>query len=272
MALSFDQVGNKDGTPLVLLHGFPLDRTMWRFQLTPLSEAGFRLVVPDLRGCGKSDGGPTITVPDMASDVVHLLDELQIPKAIVVGFSMGGYVALQLAADHPDRFQALVLMDTRAEPDTDDARKKRLGYIPEIERNGPKILLDAMMGVLLTPESLRNRKGLVELVWAIMARQKPANLNLILQGLADRPDQRPRLGSIACPTLIVAGEKDPVTPAASQDVLHQGIAGSKKVILPGLGHLTPMEGPDHLNKAVLEFLAPYARPVARRAPTAWPRL
>ncbi|HET6399691.1 MAG TPA: alpha/beta hydrolase, partial [Candidatus Thermoplasmatota archaeon] len=238
--LAYEATGPENGEAVVLLHGFPMDRTMWRFQVSPLTQAGYRVILPDLRGHGRSPVAES-SIPAMAQDVVALLDRLRVGAAAVVGFSMGGYVALELAHAHPERVVALALVDTRAEPDSAEAREKRLAYIPEVQRDGPRILVDAMLGVMLTPDTLQNRRGLVDLVRSIMARQGVEGICETLRALADRPDQRPRLGGIRCPALVLAGEMDAVTPPASQEVLAGGIPDAELVLLPRLAHGTPLE-------------------------------
>jgi len=252
------------GLPLVLLHAFPLDHGMWRRQ-EPLAES-LRLIVPDLRGFGTSESAPA-SIADFADDVVAVLDALHVSQpAVICGVSMGGYVAQHVAARHPKRVAALVLVDTKLEADTPEARAARTDLAGKVGRLGQSILADAMLPRLLAAprsdaraEEVARHAENRSLVQALIERQRVPTIQAALAALGDRPDMTEALRHVRVPTLLVVGAEDQITPPACLEAAEEIIPDARLLIVPGAGHLVPLEAPEIFNRALLEFLADLRR-------------
>lgn len=251
--------GPRDGPAVLLVHGFPFDRAMWRLQVGALTAAGYRVVVPDLPGFGRAeevgrDLAPLDSVDGMAAALWRLLDHLHVPKAVVAGFSMGGYVALAMAAQAPDRLLGLALLDTRAEADTDAARAKRDEAIAQVVAHGTRPLAMAMVANQLTEATRSAERLLVDEVRAMMLRQPKASVAAALKALRDRPDRRGLLATLDVPVLVVVGDQDKVTPLESAQAMHAAARRGELKVIQGAAHLSPMERPDEVNEALLDWL------------------
>ncbi len=242
------------GPPVVLLHGFPLHRAMWRPQIAALRDR-FTVVTPDFRGFGESPvpGGP-LTVDDYAQDVLRLLDALGHERVILGGCSMGGYVAFRVVAQAPARVSALLIADSRAEPDTDEARQRRYAAIKRIETEGTTGFLEEFAAALVGPTTKARRPEVVEAVRTIIGSPPSQSVTAALAAIAGRPDSRPLLGSIEGPALVIVGEEDTLTPPASAEVMVKGMPRARLVTIPAAGHLSNLEAPDTFNRAAREFV------------------
>jgi pimeloyl-ACP methyl ester carboxylesterase len=257
--LAVQTVGS--GLPLVLLHAFPLDHGMWLRQ-EPLGES-LRLIVPDLRGFGGSTGSVPRGIADLADDVAALLDGLHLERpAVICGVSMGGYVAQHVAARHPDHVAALVLVDTKLEADTPEARAARVDLAGKVGRLGQSILADAMIPRLLAvprsdadPAVVARHAENRALLQALVERQPVATIQAALAALGDRPDMTDAMRHVAVPTLLVVGAEDQITPPACLEAAEAIIPSAKLLIVPAAGHLVPLEAPEVFNRAIVEFLA-----------------
>jgi pimeloyl-ACP methyl ester carboxylesterase len=241
---------------VVLLHGYTLDRTYWQPQVDAL-RGRYRVLVPDLRGFGDSALGEvdfnSSTV--MADDVRTLLDTLGLSEPIVlVGLSMGGSVAMTFADRYPERLRALVLADTRAEPYDEQDRQGRLAVADQVEREqSTRAAREAIYPLLMAPAGYQD-PALVAHVQRMAARPTPAAIVATMRATAVRPDFRPLLGKIACPTLVIVGEHDALTPPDAARVIQQSIPGAELAIIPGIGHLSNLEAPEAFNRVLLDFL------------------
>lgn len=246
--LFFQDDGPKEGPVVVLLHGFPLEHTMWDAQALHLLGKGFRVIRPDLRGHGLS---PIVdepaTIERMVADIRVLCEQLKLTRFRLGGFSMGGYVALEFIRRHPERVESLLLVDTRAEPDSEAAKNGRRDLIAAIQTRGTGALLDAMLPKLLSEQTKKLNAKLVETVKGTILRTASQGAISALEGIMQRPDQRPTLGSIEVPTMVVVGAEDQITPLDAARVLQQGIRNAQLRIVTGAAHLVPMEQPEPLN-------------------------
>jgi 3-oxoadipate enol-lactonase len=250
--VEYDDVGS--GRPLVLLHAFPLSRTMWRSQVEAMQDLG-RLIVPDLRGFGGTASGDGNSVEQMADDVAALLDALRVAQPVVVGgVSMGGYVALAFARRHGPRLRGLILADTRAEADTAEGRTNRDKMIAFARQHSAADVIDAILPKMVSPETQQRRPEVVAEVRRIASAQSTAGIIAALEALRDRPDVTPQLAEIKVPTLVVVGSEDEITPPAAAQTLASSIRGAKLATVPGAGHLSNLERPDVFNEAVRSFL------------------
>lgn len=252
--LAYEDVGQ--GAPVVFVHAFPLHKAMWRRQVEAVAAAGWRAIAVDLRGFGQSElGREPFTIDGSADDVTALLDQLGIREPVVlVGLSMGGYVAFGCVRRHSQRLRALVLADTRAEPDTDEARAGRLETARRVEAEGVGPVVESMLPRLVGATTHRERPAVVAEVRAMMEAARPEGVAAALRGLAARPDSRPDLSRIAVPALVVVGQEDAITPPADAEALHGAIKDSRLAVIPGAGHLPNMETPEAFNAALLDFL------------------
>ena len=250
--MAYDDVGS--GPAVVLLHGFPFNRSMWREQTAALS-ASYRVITPDLRGQGETTAtGEAATMDEMARDVAALMDELNIRRAIVGGLSMGGYVALAFCRRFPLRVRALVLADTRPQADTEEARRNREQQARKALEEGMDGIGDVMLPKVLAPATLHEHTERVARVREMIKGTKPAGAAAALRGMAGRVDQTDFLSSILAPTLILVGSEDELTPPRDAEFMRREIRGSRMVIIDGAAHVSNLENPVDFNRALKEFL------------------
>lgn len=252
--LAHQVLGPRDGPAVVLVHGFPFDRRMWRFQASSLANAGLRVIIPDLAGFGQSEVPSPPTVEGHAQDIAQLLDRLHVEKATVVGFSMGGYVALAFADLFANRLTGLVLIDTRAEGDTPEAKGRRDAIIVEVLGHGVRGLAVRQIETQFTPATRQTKRLLVEEVRDMMFQQPKEAVTAALQAMRDRPDRRDVLRNLQVPCLVLVGEQDTVTPPAAAQVMAD-LSRAELVAIPGAAHLSPMEQPQAVNKALIDWFA-----------------
>lgn len=251
--IAFDVAG--EGLPVVLLHGFPFNRSMWREQAASL-RASYQIITPDLRGQGESELSETATtMATMASDVAALLDELKIERAVVGGLSMGGYVTLAFYHLYPERVRALVLADTKAQADTLEAREMREQQALKILREGMSSIADAMLPKLLANETLNAQPEIVARVREMILSTQPRGAAAALRGMAVREDRTSLLPQIDVPTLVIVGSEDAITPPELSRAMHQEIRGSRLEVIAGAAHVSNLERPSEFNRALQTFLA-----------------
>jgi 3-oxoadipate enol-lactonase len=243
------------GRPLVWLHAFPLSADQWLPQLSRVPP-GWRFIAPDLRGFR---GGSVaydaidlagVTMDGYAADALDLMTQLEIADATIGGLSMGGYVAFALLRRAPTRVNGLVLADTRATADTPEGRAARDRMTDLVKRDGPSGIAREMLPKLLGPTSRRDQPDLEDAVRRLIEVNTTAAIAAALEALKTRPDATPLLASITCPTLIICGEEDALTPMADSEAMHQAIPGSRLVRLAGAGHLSNLENPLGFNAAL----------------------
>lgn len=237
----------------MLLHAFPLNARMWEPQF-PLSGGGWRVVAPHLRGADGAGGSPAASMDDYAGDVIDLLDALHIEDAVIGGLSMGGYVALALFRLAPRYFRGIVLADTRPQADTAEGIEGRKRLLAVVQEKGPAAVADEMLPKLLGEDTRRDQPGTVERVRELVMASSTSGIAAAITALMTRPDSTSVLPSIHCPTLILVGEQDIVTPPAVSRDMQRAIPGSDLVVIPGAGHLSSLERPDAFNAALAPFL------------------
>ena len=243
-----------DGPALLLVHGFPLDRTIWKHQVATL--AGWRRIAPDLRGLGSSEApADGYSMASYADDLVRLLDRLNVTKAVVAGMSMGGYITFELLRRHRDRIAGLILCDTKAEPDTADGKRARDQNVALVESSGTAALAERMIPVLLGRTTQQTQPQLVEQVREMIGRAPAAGVVGALKAMRDRPDSTDLLGTIAVPTLVVTGQEDEIASPAVARAMASAIPSAALTTIPGAGHVTPLEAPTAVSRVMSEFLA-----------------
>jgi 3-oxoadipate enol-lactonase len=243
------------GTPLVLVHGYPLDHSMWQGQLTGLSDA-CRLIAPDLRGFGGSDVTPgTVTMEQMADDIAGLLDALKIDEPVVFcGLSMGGYVSWQFALRHRQRLAKLILCDTRAVADTPEAAAGRKQTAEKVLAEGAQVAAEGILPKLFAPATYQEQPQIVAATRQVILRTKPAGIAAALRGLAERPDVTARLGEIDVPALVLCGQHDGISPPAEMRQIAERLPTARFVEIADAGHMAPLEEPAAVNAAIKDFL------------------
>jgi 3-oxoadipate enol-lactonase len=249
--LGYDDIGR--GVPVVLVHGFPHDRTLWAPQLRALA-SDYRCVAPDLRGFGESGVAPPYSMDQYADDLVRLFDALRMEPAVVGGISMGGYVTFALWRRHRRRVRAMILLDTRAGADTEEGRAKRRDMIATARERGSAAVADAMMGAMLGKTTREQQPQIAESMRAMMAAAPVEGVIGALEALVSRPDSSATLATIDVPTLIVVGEEDTLTPRSESEALHAAIAGSVLQTIPAAGHVSNVEQPAAVNQVLVDFL------------------
>ncbi|HEX5851386.1 MAG TPA: alpha/beta fold hydrolase [Rubrobacter sp.] len=253
VAMSYRDLGDGPGDPLVLLHAFPLNGKMFEPQITAFSDDR-RVVAPDYPGFGRSPRTPA--QPDMryyAEGLGDLLDRLHLERVVLGGVSMGGYVAFECMRLFPERISALVLANTRPEPDPAETREARNEMALSVARDGIEVLVELQMERLLAPESLQD-EGLVEKVRSIILENSPDGAVAALGAMRERPDSRPFLGEIDVPTLVVGGEEDGISSPEVMGTMAAKIPGARHLTIPNAGHLSNLEAPDEFNAALSDFL------------------
>ncbi len=255
--LAWDDVGPRHAaTTVVLLHGFPHDHALWTAQVEAHTTAfpSVRLLVPDLPGFGRSAPLPAPGMDAYADAIAALLDAAGVPKAVIGGLSMGGYITLAFWRRHAERAQALMLFDTKAAADGDAARLKRREMITTVECDGVGAVIAALLAPQLGRTTRETQPGLVERVEVMMRRASATGVTGAITAIMERVDSTPTLDTITVPTLVVVGDEDTVTPLADAHLLGAGIRGARLVTVPGAGHLAPLEQPAVVNAAMAEFL------------------
>ena len=253
MELAFDDAGA--GPCVVLIHGHPFDRSLWQPQAEVLATE-FRVVVPDLRGFGASPVTPyLVTLREYAEDVEELLARLGIERAAVVGLSMGGLVAMDLATTHPESWWALGLVTTTAQPVTPQEQAVRRERADLVERDGMQVLLDYMHTGLYGPRATPEMRSRVD---AMMARAPVAGAAAALRGRAERPDYRPRLRELGIPTFVCTGSEDPWSNETVTAEIIEHLRRPELLVVEGAGHLPNLEAEDVFTPSLMEFLARHA--------------
>lgn len=253
ITMAYDDHGS--GPAVVLLHGFPLCRRMWHPQIRAVTEAGFRLIVPDLRGFGESDApdGP-YSIDLFADDVVELLDRLGIERAVIGGMSMGGYVLFNLVERYRDRLAGACFIVTRSPADDEAGKARRLELARQTMKFGPQVVADAFEKILFAEESLTRRPKLVGEVYGWITATDSRGLAGGLLAMRERKDYTPLLGSIDLPALAIGAADDRAAPPELGRAIAAAIPGCRFCLVPEAGHLANLEHPGAFNDCLLEFL------------------
>ncbi|MGI9510013.1 MAG: alpha/beta fold hydrolase [Geminicoccaceae bacterium] len=252
------QIAGDEGMPLVFLHGIGGDAESWRPQLDVFADK-YRAIAWDMPGYGDSAPLIEMTIPALVGAVSVLLDRLSVNRVHLVGHSLGAMVAQAFALAHPERLRSLTLAATSAafgkrasgEPDTawrDHFIEQRLGPLDRgasMAELAPK-LVQGLVGDDPDP------KGLEQAILS-MAAVPEAGYRAAIRCLADF-DQEAALAEIRTPTLLIAGEKDPVAPPKVMQRMADAMPDARLVTVADSGHLVHLERPDDFNQALAEFL------------------
>ena len=251
--ISYDDLG--EGTvPVIFLHGYPFDKTMWHAQIDFL-QASNRVIAVDIRGFGASkDEQTSLSIGLFADDLIKFMNVLNIDKAIICGLSMGGYIALNAVQRFSSRFEGLILCDTQCSADTKEAKEKRYKSIDEINANGTAAFNENFVKSVFYAGSLLNKKEIVEAVRRVVFSNSKHIITMGLRALADRSETCSTLNEIKIPTLIICGREDALIPLAKAEYLHANIQDSTLKIINHAGHVSNLEQAQEFNKHLCEFV------------------
>ena len=253
LEMAYIDVGS--GSVVLLLHGFPFDKSMWSDQVEALTAAGLRAVAPDLRGLGETNGTIEIsTMDDMARDAAALLDHLQLEEAFVCGLSMGGYVAFEFAHLFPSRVRGLVLAGTRAPADSEQEKAGREQQVQTMLRAGMVPISIATVPKLLAERTRAEKPDVVKAVRTMITHSDPKGAAAAQRGMALRRDYTNDLQNLNVPTLIIVGCEDPIRPVSDAEFMHARIATSQLEIIEDAAHMTNMEQAQVFNRVLLDFV------------------
>ena len=252
MKIAFEEHGS--GKPIVLLHAFPLSRRMWTPQIDALTANNFRVILPDLRGFGESHNFSDInSIKDMAEDIVELLVNLKIERALFCGLSMGGYVLFEILSRVPEKFAAIILADTTQSADTNEKRDTRFDLIEKIEKNGAQTLIEDMLPTYLSGFTKQNKPELIKTLEKMFGETNPQGAIAALRGMAERADFSDALQNISLPALLIFGEDDKIADAAVAENLQKLIFKSQLFTIKNAGHYSNLEQPEEFNRILLDF-------------------
>jgi len=237
-----------EGTPLVLIHGYPLDHTIWE-GVAPLLEQDFEMIIPDLRGFGESEVMEADhSITSYASDITGLLDHFKMRKALVAGHSMGGYVALAFAREFPERVAGLGLISSQILPDKPDRKAARYDTSRQVLAEGVGSVAQVMAPMLSADAAIQS------LLRDLMAKQQPLAVSSALQAMADRPDSTEIFRAFKFPVLIIHGQSDALIPVERGREMHAALGSAHYVELEGVGHMPMMEDASATADALRFFL------------------
>lgn len=247
-------VDQGDGHPILLLHGFPLDHTMWQHQIAELSKT-HRVIAPDLRGFGESSEitADTFHMRDFAEDAISLLDALGIDVAITLcGLSMGGYISLELMELAAERVKRLILCDTRATADPPEVARGRQLMAANVLADGMAGVSDNMIPKLFAPQAVSENTKAVQSTKAVIDSAQPSAVAAAQRGMAERRDLSDPITKFAVPTLVICGEHDAITTSSEMQQMATRIQSARFVQIANAGHMAPLENPIETNRAIID--------------------
>ena len=243
------------GPAVVLLHGFPLSKEIWDAQAAALAPAA-RVVRPDLRCLGRSSvtAGPVL-METLAADVAGILDALGIERAVIVGHSLGSYVAFAFLRLFAERVAGLGIVCGRPDADDDAGRSRRLALADAAESDGIGPVIEFYLPRLLAPDAYRDRPDVVDAVAAICRRTDPRGAAALLRGMALRVAAHDILTDVAVPVAIVAGGADQLIPSDVQATMARALPRAAITVAASAGHLPQLESPAQVSSALQRLLA-----------------
>ena len=244
------------GKPVLFLHAFPLNRSMWSGEIMALLQEGrYRLVALDWRGFGGSEITAEVsTMEQLADDVAGLMDMLGMQDAILCGLSMGGYVAFAFLRKYPQRVRGLILADTRPGADTAEARENREYVARLAESQGAGAIADLQIPKLISDETRRHHPEVETRIRRMIDAATAQGIAAASRGMAQRTDSTDLLAGITCSTLVLVGEQDILTPPAVAQDYAARIPNAQSMIIPNAGHLSNLEQPEAFHQAISSFL------------------
>lgn len=251
---NYDDSGKGD-IPIVFIHGFPFDKSMWEPQINYF-KLNYRVISFDIRGYGKTTSDDrALDMNLFADDLIGFLDALHIDKTVVCGLSMGGYILLNALNRYPEKFAAVILSDTQCIGDSMETKDKRQKSIAIIEERGLTDFASTFVKNIFFKDSYDENIEIINKIKDVILSTSSQTVTGTLKALAQRQDMCFSLSGILIPSLIIAGEEDIVTPPAQAQRMNDNIKGSKLFIIPKAGHMANIEQPELFNKIVTNFLS-----------------
>lgn len=255
VALTFNEYGQAQTgqSTVVLLHPFPFDGRLWHDVARCLEKQQLHVIVPNLRGCADSPLGsdePEIAL--LGKDVWRLLDELEVHHPIIMGISLGGYVAMEMLRQRLHEIVGLGLIDTKATADPIEVVHQRKSVAAS--RQAVEEFLDGVSARLLSPATQRNSSLVVEQVQQWASEASSHTIAWLQHAMADRPDSVADLARFSGPTLLIRGAQDVVSTKEDYEVMQQTLQHHTMVVLPDCGHLPPVENPSATCSAISNWL------------------
>jgi 3-oxoadipate enol-lactonase len=246
------------GTPIVLVHGFTNVGLSWMHQIAALVFNGYQVILPDLYGHGLSQSATETTTVDMlTSDVVALLDHLEVERATICGLSLGGMIAQVAALDYPDRVDRVVIANSRASFADPSLADVVAGWIALFEQpDGPLKRFRATWPLMLNEAFRSGSAGQATFeTWSCLASRASGNsfVNIAL-GMRSF-DVQDRLGRIGHQTLVICGDQDSLFPPMFSRQMSEAIPGARLVVIPGASHISCLDSADEFNRRLIDFLS-----------------
>ncbi len=246
--------GLKGGKPIIFVHGFPFNHTMWKPQLEAL-KLNFRVISYDVRGHGASDvGDGPYRLDGFVEDLIAILDAFKIKKVTICGLSMGGYIALRAVERYPNRFEALILCDTKSTADTEEGKKRRMLTAELVKKSLVPSYAEESAKALFSAKTMAEKKEIVDFVKDMIRGNTVDGIVFTLSALAGRTDTTPALKQMALPALILTGEEDNITPPADGRAMAAALPNAKMYLIPQAAHLSNLENPQYFNEKLTAFL------------------
>jgi 3-oxoadipate enol-lactonase len=211
-------------------------------------------VLPDLRGFGATPLSTPWFIEHAVDDLLDTMANLAIEKAVVVGLSMGGYVALRLVEKRPAFLKALVLCDTRAEADANENKVKRAAAVDFVRSRGVGPFLEPFLADALAPKTKTEKPKVVEFLKGVALKSSPDAVMAALAALASRGDMTAALSGIKVPTAVFVGSQDKITPLPLSELMRSRIPGAELHLIPDAGHFSNVENPEAFNERLVSFL------------------
>jgi len=255
LTVSYNDEGPNGAPVIILIHGFPFNKSMWNDQMEMLTE-NFRVIAYDVRGFGNSEAETNdFSIELFVSDLLNLMDALKIEKAMLCGLSMGGYIALNAIENFPKRFSALILCDTNCVADTPEAVEKRMNTIENIDKHGVELYANESIKNLFAPISFVTNQEKIAVIKEMIMKASVRSLSATLLALTKRKETCNKLGEIKVPVLIMVGEDDKVTPPVVAKQMHKNIKGSILNVIENAGHLSNIENSYDFNIHLEKFVS-----------------
>jgi pimeloyl-ACP methyl ester carboxylesterase len=243
--MAYEEYGS--GPPLLLLHGFSLDHSMWRAQAEELQRS-YRLIVPDLRGLGKSqDPSEPFTIEVMADDAATLMEAVDVSAAAVAGFSLGGYILLRMLARHPLKVRAAAFVSTHALADSPKRQADRLKTMRFVIDEGTQPFANAFIPQLFEPAYLSSHPQEVTETRRVIESQRPNSIALLLDAMRQRADMSIELRDFQVPSAVIGGVSDALVSLDAMKSLHEGLPDCSLTMIENVGHMAPVEAPGEVS-------------------------
>jgi 3-oxoadipate enol-lactonase len=254
-SISFTDSGSRNhATSVFLIHGFPFNKSVWAKQIKAL-EKDYRVISYDIRGYGLSDPGTKeFSIPQFTEDLIELMNKLDIPKAVVCGLSLGGYIALHAITHYPERFSGLILSDTVCTADSNEIIGSRQKTIIEIQQKGVPNFIDKTLLNLLPPETSSLTKKALKELKATLLKTSAETLCKTLLALCKRKETCSQLKHITVPSLIITGQRDRIALPYSSRLMQMRVPTSQFAIIENAGHLSNLDNPKAFNEQVIQFI------------------